>query len=140
MRRLERVPTAGYAAGFDGFKGTHAVFIRRQPPKTVKLRANGWLPVTLPRVIRVVVPARGISLPNLNHGVIHGDTFAIEHTTGEYYAFSLHARSGQTPYRPVCGQAQMEKRPGGLRRNWQQVHDHSSNGVASRPRRIMLNW
>src|SRR5258708_560688 len=124
MRRLQLIPIPRYATGLDGRKSAHAMFIRGQPAETVKfLRVAGASRhIILTNIIRMAVTSFGISLPYLNHSVIHGDAFAIEHATGELYVFPLNAGSGKISNRAVCGQAQMEKRPRGLCWNWRQVH------------------
>src|SRR5580692_10802135 len=110
MRRLSL-----HASGLNRIKDRDAILVGTKPSK-------------------VAILACRIRLPHLDQGIVHRSPIAVQYPANQSYllagaATKIHVRS----------QAQMEKRPDGLRRRWNQIHTHFPNGVASHPRSTMLN-
>src|SRR5437763_15961383 len=78
----------GNPAWLDGLEQASTVLIRGQPSKAAERRVNRLLLI----VIRMVVFAGGIGLPDLDHRSVHGRAATIVHAPGEAYALALVCR------------------------------------------------
>src|SRR5437764_9474506 len=106
MRRL-----VGNPAWLDGLEHASTVFIRGQAAKAAKR----WINRLLLIVIRMVVFASGIGLPDLDHRIIHRSAVTIVHAAGEAYALALAFRGREPADRVVLGAAQVKEWTCGLR-------------------------
>src|SRR5438477_12850758 len=106
MRRLIYNP-----ARLDGFKSAGALLIRSQPSKASEGRFNRFLLM----VVRMVVFACGIGLPNLDHRIVHENTVTIVHAADEMDALPFSLRCHKSANRAAFGAAQMKEGACGLR-------------------------
>src|SRR5947207_777329 len=98
-------------ARLDGFKGADALLIGGQPSKAAEGRVNRFLLM----VVRMVVFACGIGLPDLDHRIVHENTVTIVHAADEVNALAFSLRRHKSANRAAFGAAQMKEGACGLR-------------------------
>src|ERR1041385_7765017 len=89
MRCLQSASRAGHASGPDGFEFTASIFSGAGASEAEKAGVDS---LGLP-VIRVIVFALRICLPNLNHGVIERLAVAIQNADCKHDPLPFHLRA-----------------------------------------------
>src|SRR5438552_18753082 len=109
MRRLQRVSITGHASGLDGFEDATAIFASGQasePPKPGIERFRL-------QVVRVMILAFSVGLPEFDDGIWHRYSVAIEDTADQPEAFALGLRTGECSVKGGF-ETQVEERANGL--------------------------
>src|SRR4029077_438424 len=131
MRRLHAVVGPRHRSGLDSFKSVKTILIRARPPPARERRIQWFFLL----VIRVIVAAVSVGLPNLHHRIRHGLSVPVEHLTFDANPLALRRFRGHDIHWPTR-QADRIERADSLRRGLFS-HRGSSKGVAFLPRNTM---
>src|SRR5438552_5306085 len=120
MRSLKCV--IAHASWLDRLEYAHPIVVgcnaaKAKPTGIERLRLQ---------VVRMVVLAVCIGLPNLQHRIIHCNAVAIQYAEGDPYTFTFGLRACDALHTVLLGgQFDLEERANRLRRCWDKVHIRS---------------
>ena len=131
MGSLESITRPRNTAGLNRLKFTRAVISGRHASVPVERRFDRLLLT----ILRMVVFAFRVRLPDLKHGVDERYTVTVEDTTPQMNPLALGLRIRNRPDGMIVGEAKVEEWTESLGRTGNHhFHRDASNGVASGPR------
>src|SRR5687768_10659235 len=108
MRCLHRVAWSRHRSGLDGFEAIKAIFVGSRTAPAREARIERLLLL----IVRVIITAVSIRLPDFHHGVRYWFSIPVEDAALDADPLSLCRIGGEDVHRPACKPDGVERADG----------------------------